>query len=258
MTDTGNSTDRVRSFLVLIGTAATIAFNGLASTGYLNGVATDEVSNRYPTVITPAGFTFTIWGAIYLGLIGFSIYQLLPSNLARFRPSRTLYLVTCLLNCLWLWSWHQFLIAGCLAVIVGLWATLLMLNIRFRVADSFVDGLFGKGVFGLYFGWVTAATLVNAVILMVSEGVTMTPQAWNLLGAGTLLFASALAVVVRFKLRNFLYSLALAWAATGIGVKQSGNTLIVVASAVCVIVGLVMAVSFVMDREGTITASRNE
>lgn len=253
MTETGTSIDRARSFLVLVATAATLAFNGLASTGYLNGVMTDEVSNRYPTVITPAGFTFTIWGAIYLGLVGFSIYQLLPSNLRRFRQIRTLYLLTCLLNCLWLWFWHQYQIAACLAVIVGLWLSLLILNLRFRKADSFVDGLFGKGVFGLYFGWVTAATLINVVILMVSAGVTMTPSGWNMLGAAMLLLAAGLTVVARFKLRNFLFPLALAWAATGIGVKQSGNTLIVVAASLCVIVGLVMAVSFVMDKESVST-----
>lgn len=253
MTETGNSTDRIRSLLVLVATAATIVFNGLASSGYLNGVMTDEVSNRFPTVITPAGFTFTIWAAIYAGLIGFSIFQLLPSKLVYFRPVRTLYLITCLLNCVWLWFWHQYQIAACLAVIIGLWATLLVLNVRFRSADSFVDGLFGKGVFGLYFGWVTAATLINVVILMVSAGVTMTPVAWNLLGAGILLLAAGLGALVRFKLRNFLYPLALAWAATGIGVKQSGNTLIVVAAALCVIVGLVMAISFVMDKESTTT-----
>jgi len=248
-----NSSDRLRAVLVIVSTLATIAFNGLASTGKLNGVMTDEVSNRYSTVITPAGFTFSIWGAIYLGLIGFSIYQLLPSKNELFRPVRTLYIATCVLNCVWLWFWHQYQLGVCVIIIIALASVLLLMNLRFKRAATMSDAIFGKGVFGLYFGWVTAASLVNTMIFLVYAGVEMSATAWKITGVFALVLASGLAVLVRFKLSNYLYPLAIAWAATGIAVKQSGNTSIVVASAFCVIVGLVMAVSFVMDQKSTTT-----
>ena len=250
---TATSSDKLRAGLVLVSTLAMIVFNGLASTGKINGVMTDEVSNRYPTVITPAGFTFSIWAVIYLGLLGFSIYQLLPSKNEFFRPVRTLYIASCVLNCAWLWSWHQYQIGACVAIIGGLLVSLLFINLRFKKAGSFGESLFGKGVFGLYFGWVTAATLVNIVIYMIYVGVEMSPAAWKVTGVGALAIAAACAVIVRFKLKNYLYPLAIAWAATGIGVNQSGNTAITVATAFCLIVGLVMAVSFVMDQKSTTT-----
>jgi benzodiazapine receptor len=250
---TATSSDKIRAALVLVATIATIAFNGLASTGSLNGVMTDEVSNRYSTVITPAGFTFSIWAAIYLGLLGFSIYQLLPSKNEVFRSVRTLFIATCVLNCVWLWFWHQYQLGICVVIIIALASVLFLMNLRFKHAATISDAIFGKGIFGLYFGWVTAASLVNTMIFLVYAGVEMSATAWKIAGIFALVLAAGFAVIVRFKLRNYLYPLAIAWAATGIAVKQSGNTSIVVASAFCVIVGLVMAVSFVMDQKSTTT-----
>jgi len=39
---------------------ALVIVNGLATTTLLNGRTTAEVSGLYPTLITPAGFTFSI------------------------------------------------------------------------------------------------------------------------------------------------------------------------------------------------------
>lgn len=247
----GTTADTISSFLVLVATGGMIGFNILATTGYVNGVLTVDVSERYPTVVTPANWAFTIWIPIYAGLAGFAIYQLLPAKLAQYRSVRTLYLISCALNCLWLWLWYNFQIAGTVVVILCLWAVLLLLAARFREASSFPDALFGKGVFGLYFGWITTVVLANISVLLVAQGFTIPANAFNAIGAVMLLVAAAAAVFARFRLRNFLFPLAVAWAAAGIGVAQSGNTIIVVASALCLVVGLVMAISFVMDRKGT-------
>lgn len=251
--EAGTSADKISSFLVLAATGGMIAFNILASTGFVNGVLTSDVSNRYPTVITPAGWAFTIWLVIYVGSAGFSVYQLLPAKLAQFRNVRTLYLASCVLNCLWLWLWHSYQIAGSVVVMVGLWTVLMMIVVRFREAGTFADALFGKGVFGLYFGWITAAAFINILVLLVALDVSMSPTLWNAIGTLALLIAAAMAVFARFRLRNYLAPLAIAWAATGIGVGQSGNTLIVIASAICLIAGLIMAISFVMDQKSSTT-----
>lgn len=245
--------DRLRSILVIVSTIATILLNGMASAGLINGVRPDEVSNRFPTVITPAGFTFSIWAAIYLGLIGFSVYQLLPSKLVLLRPVRTLFIASCSLNCAWIWFWHQYQIGVCAVIIFFLLIVLMLMNSRFKRADNFTDALFGKGVFGLYFGWVTAAAMVNFAIFLIYSDVQMSATTWNILGALMLILAAGLGVLVRFKLKNYLYPLAIAWATTGIAVKQSGNTLIVAVAAFCVMSGLVMAISFVMDKKSTTT-----
>lgn len=235
--------------LVLAATLGTIAFNSLAAAGYVNGVTPAAISARYQTILTPAGWAFSIWSLIYVGITAFSVYQLLPSAAARFDRVRMLYIVSCVLNCAWIYFWHHDQIAICLAVITALLVTLILILWQLRGDAPAREALFTKAPFGLYAGWVTAATLVNLTVWLTAANVDITAQAWKAIGIACLLVAAAAAVIVRFKFRNFLYPIAVAWAATAIAVKQSGSTAIIVAAAVCVIVCLIMSLSFVMDQK---------
>jgi hypothetical protein len=52
-----------------------IVMNVLANSLPLFGRGTAEVSALYPTLVTPAGCVFAIWGLIYLGLLAYSVAQ---------------------------------------------------------------------------------------------------------------------------------------------------------------------------------------
>lgn len=237
-----SQSDRLRSILVMLATAATIAFNALAAMGYVNGVTPKQVSDRYPTVLTPAGYAFTIWSLIYFGLVLFSIVQILPRNLERFRNVRTLYLITCVLNCGWIFFWHDDRPVICLLLIAMLAGSLLYIVALIQSIDSRVS----KMTFGLYAGWVTVAAIVNLFVALVATGAAFAPLTMTILGVLAIVIGSALAVIVTLRLRNYLYSLAVAWAVTAIAINQSGNTAIVVTSAVGVIVTLLAALSFII------------
>lgn len=231
--------------IVIAATIGMLVFNGLATTGVLGGVATNFVSDKYPTRITPAGYAFAIWSLIYLGMIAFSIYQALPRNAGRLKPVRTLYLVTCVLNCAWLYAWHHEWLIACLVLIGALAASLIAINSTLIRTESTADYWLVKAPFGIYAGWVTAATLVNLTIVLVANDIAVGQQIW--FGSLLVFVAAALGVAVRITLSSHLYPLAIAWAATAIAVKQSGTTLIVVSCAVSVIVCLVAAVSVVLE-----------
>jgi hypothetical protein len=197
--------------------------------------------------VTPAGYAFSIWSLIYVGMIAFSIYQLLPANIARFRNIRSLYVLTCALNCGWIYMWHSDQIAICFVLLFLLAACLFLINLYLRETHGPGEYWFAKAPFSLYFGWVTAATLVNFAILLVSLDFSV--STW--LGIGLILIATAFGVIIRIKLVNYLYPLAIAWALTAIGVKQSGQTLIVVATAVGTVVCLIATLSFVVGLPST-------
>ncbi len=246
--------DRLRSILVLAATGGTIAFNWLAATGRINGVTPQEISDQYPTLVTPAGYAFSIWSLIYLGLLAFSVYQLLPANAAKFRNFRSLYITTCALNCAWIFFWHSDQIAVSFIVIVALLITLMLINIRNREWGSLTEFWTVNAPFGIYFGWVTAATLINSAVLLVYWKVEMSGSASTALGVVLILLAAALGLAVRKWLTNYFYPLAIAWALTAIAVKQSGHTLIVAATAVGVGACLIASLSFVMNLRSTDTA----
>ena len=246
-----NNYDGLRAVLVLVATAAVIIFNAFAASGRLFGVDTGEVSARYPTVITPAGYAFSIWSLIYLGLVAFSIYQLLPAQLARFRGVRTMYLLSCVFNCGWLFAWHQLEIGISALLILGLLGTLAYINVKLRSRDSGLALIIAKATFGIYFGWVTAASFVNLLVYLKSAGVTMSPTAWNIYGIAVIALLLIASLIVRVTLRNFLYPVAIAWALTAIAIQQSGNTAVILAGAIAVILCLVLSLSFVMDLRHT-------
>lgn len=58
---------------------ATLAVNFLANWLPIAGRTTGELSDLYPNLFVPAGFTFSIRGVIYLLLIGFVIRQLIDT-----------------------------------------------------------------------------------------------------------------------------------------------------------------------------------
>lgn len=237
----------MRAVLALVATLGVLVFNYLAATGRVNGVTPDVISDKYATVLTPSGYAFSIWSLIYLGMAAFSVYQILPVNLARFRAIRSLYIFTCLLNCGWIYFWHREQIGICLMLILALIAAIALMLILFRRTESFGGALFTSVPFGLYAGWISAAAFVNLLIFLKHWMVELSDFAESILGVLFILIAAGMAIAVRLKLRNFFYPLAVAWALTAIAVKQGGHTGIVVACALGVVICLVTAGSVVTE-----------
>jgi hypothetical protein len=245
------NTDRLKSILVAVATIGVIVFNWLAAVGYVNGVTPAEISNKYPTLITPAGYAFSIWSLIYIGLIAFTIYQMLPALLERFRSVRSLYILSCLLNCAWIYFWHHDNIAVSFVVIAALAVTLVLITIKLRRDPSTGVYWYARAPFGIYAGWVTAATIVNFTILLVASGVIKPGMAsesgYPWLGPVLILTAAAFGVAARVALQNYFFPLAVAWALTAIAIKQTGQTWVIAAAAAGVVACLVAALSFVVN-----------
>ncbi len=247
---------KLKQFLVVIATIGVVLINYFASQGYINGVTPKVISDKYPTFVTPAGYAFAIWSLIYLGLIAFSIYQAVPSNSEnpRFKNIRTLYIANCAANCLWLYFWHYNMILAALAIMFVLLGTLVLINVNLRNAETMAETWLARIPFSLYFGWITVATILNFTVALVFLGVNITESNSIILSSILIVGATALGILIRFKLAIFAYPLAIAWALTAIAVKQSGKTAIVVCAAFGVIALLVSALTAFLQ----LTDSTNE
>lgn len=234
--------DKLKPILVLLSTFGVIMMNWFAVGGYIGGVTPEVISDKYPTFLTPAGYAFTIWGWIYAGLIIFSIYQLLPKTKEKFAKIRSLYIASCFINCLWIYVWHNDLIAVSLLVILSLLAILATINLKLERENN----LFARLVFGTYFGWVSVASVVNAAVLLRSLGFRLEDSVEIWLAAAVIVIVTIIGVLVRHKLPNIAYPLAIGWAITGIAVNQSGKTPIVLAAGIGLVALLISALSFVL------------
>ena len=120
----------------------TVVVNGVAgSTTLLGGVTSADVSGMYPTLITPAGFTFAIWGVIYALLLLFVVYQALPKN--RDKPFLgkigLFFALSSVCNVCWLFLWHYDLITYSLVLMFALLASLILVYQRLDVGRAAVS-----------------------------------------------------------------------------------------------------------------------
>jgi benzodiazapine receptor len=208
--------------------AIMILLNVLSNALPINGQSMPEISARYPSLFTPAGITFSIWGVIYLALLAFVIWQALPAQrssekLARISPW---FKVNCLANALWLVVWHyDQLIVSMLVMLVMLVTLIRIYAILIRDVETapFTEHLVLYPPFSLYTGWIVVATIANASVIQTHWGlddVGMGAVQWTLL---KLALAGAIGATMVLRFRDIPFALVIAWAAFGISVMQSGT-----------------------------------
>jgi hypothetical protein len=219
----------------ILGFIAVIIINTLANTLPIAGKTTGELSAQYPNLFVPAGFTFSIWGLIYLLLLCFTFYQG-RDLFRREKKSASLhekigicFFMTCLFNIGWIFAWHYELVLLSVIIMIFLLLTLmkiyLALDIRgsgFRCSPDHVrnyttpEKLFVHIPFSIYFGWITIATAANITAFLVHSG-------WNRFGLSepfwllTLLAVCILIVIaVLFRRKDIYFALVGIWAFIGI------------------------------------------
>jgi translocator protein len=227
--------EKFKQILVLLATIAVVFVNYLATKGYIGGISTDYVSNLYPTYLTPAGYAFSIWGLIYLGLILFSIYQAMPSQTDNYKQVRGFYLLNCVANCVWIWLWHHQLIAASVGAMLVILASLIAINFNLTKADS----LIARVPLGIYFGWITVATLANIAVCFVYLGIEVSIT----LACVAITIAAICGVIFSLKLKNAAYGLAITWGIVAIAVKHGGVTAISFVSAIATIILLIAVIT---------------
>ena len=192
----------------------------------------------------PAGYVFSIWGLIYLALVAFVIYQVLPSQREndRFRRIGYWFAASCVANIAWLFFWHYQLFPLTLLAMLVLLACLIVVYLKLDIGRSQVSTIERWLVnfpFSLYLGWVSVATIANVTSLLDYlgwGGWGVPPQVWAviMLSVGVLL-----AGVVAVQRGDFIYVLVFIWAYIGIAAAQSDAPLVVFASWIgAVLLGL--------------------
>lgn len=239
--------DRLQQTAVVASTVLMMVFNWLAATGVLGGISTGAVSDKYQVVITPPGYAFAVWSVIYLGMTAFTVFQALPSKAGTFRGIRIAYLFSCVANALWLYLWALEMMVLCLLVIVALLASLAYINIRLQPKGTSGDYWFAKAPFGIYFGWVTAATILNASIMLKSFGFDLGESGNANAGAALLLVAGTIAVIVRFKMKNYFYPIGIGWAMLTIALGHSSVKPVMFGAVASFVACMIAAFSFIMD-----------
>jgi len=194
----------------------------------INDQTMPEISAKYPSLFTPAGFTFSIWGVIYLALLFFVVYQALPSQRSNEKIAgiSRLFQVNCVANASWIVAWHYDLLTISLLIMLVMLFTLILIYRALLGAverASTTQHLLLHFPFSLYTSWITLATIANISTVQTGNGwdnIGLTAISWTLL---KLALAGAIGAAVVLRYGDVVFVLVVAWAAYGISVMQSAT-----------------------------------
>ena len=242
-------------WLNIVAFVLTVLVNGLAgSTTILGGKNTAQISDANPTLITPAGYVFSIWGVIYILLGIFIVFQALPSEQGKDFQKRIglLFVLSSLLNIAWLFLWQFEYLSLSVVLMFLLLATLILTYMRLRIGKSAVslrEKLAVHVPFSVYLGWITIASIANVAVTLVSvnwDGFGISPETWATL---IIIVALLITIIVTATRKDVAYGLVIIWALVGIAVKQSENqNIVMITETSAIIVTITLTATILLAR----------
>lgn len=208
-----------KSWINVIVLLLTFVVNFLGATGFINGMSQADVSDKYNTLITPAGFTFSIWSIIYTLLLVSIVIMAIKSTKDYYRETIQAisvdFWLSLLFNMLWIVSFSYELI-GVSTIFIFIYLYFLM-KILLKLRNINKQGQWLLPLtFGLNTGWLFIASIVNIAAFLTKinwSGFGLSNSIW----AGiTIIVATALAYFASEWADNAAFSIPIAWAYWGI------------------------------------------
>ena len=228
-----------------------VVVNYLSNTGIYKDTTIGEVSADLNNLFTPAGYAFSIWGVIYLLLLGFAIYQgrslfVKVRDDAFVERTGVWFITSCLANIGWIFAWlggytgisliFMFFLLMCLLIIVKknhmeLWDA--PLSVIFFLWWPFV----------IYSGWITVASVANVAAYLTdisSGGWGLSEVFWTIL---MIIIAGVINLAITWTRNMREFALVGAWALIAIAVANWESTISVAYTALGVAIILFLSSS---------------
>jgi len=229
------------------------------------GASIGSVSAAYPTMITPAGWAFSIWSAVFSLTGCLTLFQAFPSRrLWSYEKLGWWWALNTVIGeglwtVAWVKGWGSQWVAACTLAFIVATGACIYIRIdagvapltgsgppnalcrtlthpfcckstlsKARPAKSLVDFVFLEGGIGLYLGWTTAACIVNFSIALVASGFQNDGKAAPFFASLLLIASTSLAFLAALFRLDFWYAGAIAWALTGIWRNQQSDSTTIV------------------------------
>jgi hypothetical protein len=154
-----------------------LIMNSLSGSAVFDGKTVGTVSDKYNTLIAPAGYAFAIWGLIYLSLVMFvgyqwySYYKLKQDT--EIKQTGLWLALANIANGLWIIAWLNEAIGLSVLLIFTLLVSLIAITVRHRLeiwnAPKRII-FFVWWPIAIYLGWIIVASVSNVAAYLVSLG----------------------------------------------------------------------------------------
>ena len=207
-------------YINLISLIGVLVVNGMANALPIAGRTTGEISDLYPSLFTPAGFTFAIWGVIYLFLTLFVLFPFIKKDFSfktTLQKISPWFVINCLANMAWMFAWHHLIISLSWILMLVLLGSLIMIYRSISSENQNLNSsLFLRIPISIYFGWISVATIANTTTLIMDQGWLSNYESSPIIFIVILFVAFILGIIMLQKYHDTIFTLVLVWAFLGI------------------------------------------
>lgn len=156
--------NKLISILNLLTVIAVIYWNYYTSVFGYNGNDVGSMSDKFGNLFTPAGYAFSIWGVIFLGMLILSVYMVKTA----WTEEKEKYwipkigwsfLLANICNGLWVWAWLSEHTGLSVFIMIGI--LLSLLYALHQVIQLPVHSWYVRLPIALYAGWISVAIIAN-------------------------------------------------------------------------------------------------
>lgn len=159
----------------LLSVIVVIAVNYYAQIFKINGVTVGEVSNKYDTLFTPAGYAFAIWGVIFLAILGFALFQVRRAFFSKkdspfIEQTGYWFAIANLCNAAWVIAFSYEILWLSVILIFALFVSLMKIVFRTNMErwDAPIEVIaFVWWPICFYSGWIAVASIANVAAFLV-------------------------------------------------------------------------------------------
>ncbi|NEQ37232.1 MAG: tryptophan-rich sensory protein [Okeania sp. SIO3I5] len=250
------NSDIIRQWANLIAILAAFFLNIYVNIAPPSGKTIGEISNTIfkNVLITPASYAFAIWGLIYLGLISFGIYQLLPAQRENQILRRCQYFLVgaSLAQIVWIFLFQYQLFTLSVLAMLGILGCLISLYLNLGISYERVskkDKWLVHYPISIYFAWISVATIVNVACALDNLGWNSSEQVgivWTII---MLIIGTVIAAIINIQKQDIAYTLVFIWALTAIAIRHL-DILVLAISAGILALGLAVLVGLKFFSKG--------
>ncbi len=199
--------------------------------------------NNFDPPITPAGYTFGVWGVITLLSFFYGVYQVLPNRKSSglHQQAGLALCVVYILFSVWLFAASRYWLWATVVVFVTMFLLLFML-FQFIKANKAqltkTDKILLEGQVGIYLGWCTIAIFANTAAALAFYGIIKDGTIGILTQSVILVLALLNGMYGSYKTNgDYFLSVTIVWAFVGVffGLRENDDTLILQSVVVCAI-----------------------
>ena len=180
---------KIQAIINSLSVVLVLFVNYYSQTGKLNNKTVGELSDQYQNLFTPAGYAFSIWGVIFLGLIVYVVNQLILSfsgkNLTHYRQTGYWFALVNLGNAAWVVAWLYEFTGLSVLIMLFILSGLLIIVVRTNMErwDAPLKTIaFVWWPICLYAGWISVATIANVASYLSKrnwEGGLLSEEMWT-------------------------------------------------------------------------------